>query len=187
MAVSPYAIYVRVEFPAPEGSFSARALSRAKKASFQAMGEAWVREMLPLRFQPGNTSRYTFAPRSDKYVRRKRLLARVVEDGIHVTPRRRRAVLFGGEVPLVFHGDLAKDVTTHHEIKAYPTRCTIRLGSGNLKYLTSRPRRKALVNMAKEIRQVIPDEVRELIRIQAETYFASLAGREGKYIYDTRQ
>ncbi len=175
-----YTVYVRTEYPTAEGIFSSRAEVRARKESFQVMADTWVEKFLPLHFQPGNRERYGFTSRSDEYLERKRNLAKATS-GSDKRATRRRPVQFDGEVDLVFHGDLAKDVTSNYEIKAYPSRATITLGSGALPYLISRPRRDRKVNMANEIRVVTDEEMRELVAIQALTYFTELNRRGGAF------
>lgn len=179
--MSGYTVYIKTESPTPDGVVSQRAEVRARKESFEALGDKWVDEFLPRHFQPGNKERYGFTPRDAQYLERKRKMARrakagPAEDGIHLPKsRQRRAVQYEGEVDLVLHGDLADDVTSNYEVKGFPSRTTIRLGSGRLPYLVQRPRRSRTVNMAKDIFTVTPEELRSLIVAQAAVYFTELA------------
>jgi hypothetical protein len=183
-----FTLYVETEYPTPEGIYSARAESRARKASFGAMGEKWTDDFLHLHFEPGNETRYQFAPRDDKYLEKKKREAQranlsqssAIMAGVRNPVR---PVLFDGMVLLVFHGDLSRDVQKSVVIKAFPTRCTIVMGSGVLPYLVEHPRSEHTVNIANEIRQVIPEEREILHRVAAGVYFRMLEGRSGKYIY----
>lgn len=182
-----YHVYIRVEYPAADGVYSQRARIRAQKASFQAIAEKWVEDMLPKHFEPGNSARYGYTSRSEAYLKAKqRMAARAGRYGN--AKRRSRAVLYGGHVDLVLHGDLARDVTQHNEIKAFPTRATVKLGSGKIPYLVERPRRRRTLNMANEIRVVTREEMKALVSVQAHVYFSHLAehGAEGKYIYQAK-
>ena len=180
-----FTVHVRVEYPTPEGIYSKRAITRAMKACHQAMGDKWVNDFLPLHFQPGNTARYGFVSRTDKYKYRKIQMAQRAEASKKKRSNRLRPVLFDGQVDLVLHGDLRDDVLVNHQVKAFPSRTRITLGSGRLPYLVEKPRRSRTANIANEIRTVIREELRELEQVGARAYFESLAGREGKYIYQT--
>ena len=180
-----FTVHIRVEYPTPEGVFSKRALTRAMKACHQAMGDKWVNDFLPLHFQPGNTARYGYASRTDKYKYRKIQMAQRADAAKKKRKGRLRPIEYDGQLDLVLHGDLRNDVTHNHEVRAFPSRTRITLGSGRLPYLVEKPRRARTANIANEIRTVIREEIRELEQVGARAYFETLAGREGKYIYQT--
>jgi hypothetical protein len=186
----PFKQYIKTEFPTHEGIVSQRAETRARKAYFQALGEHWVQDYLPLHFLPGNEARYRIKPRDEAYLEKKRKQYERAEsansDSIMSGLRSRvRMVLFGGEVPLVLHGDMSQDVQEHIVIKAYPTRCTIEMGSGELPYLGARKGNETVIGMPNEIQQVTPEEAFELTEDASKVYYRKISQAEGRYVYQT--
>lgn len=188
--MSQFTTITQVEYPSTEGMIvSKRAETRARKACFGAMGEKWVEDMLPKHFEPGNTSLYNIAPRDEQYLQKKRDQATRADQYQEAVsrgekPKRRvRPMPFGGEVPLVFYGDLSRNVQQHVQIHAYPTRCTIVMGDGSLPYLVDNPVSKHTKNIADEIRQVTPEETYALTSVGARVYFQAIAEAHGRYIY----
>lgn len=190
----PFKQYIKTEFPTHEGIVSKRAETRARKAYFQSLGEDWVEEYLPLHFQPGNEARYRMKPRDEEYLDKKRKQAERAEfansDSVMSGVRSRvRMVLFGGNVPLVFTGDMSRDVQENVLIKAYPTRCTIEMGSGELPYLGARGSKtwanETVIGMPNEIQQVTAEEAYDLTERAAKVYFQQIKSAEGRYVYES--
>jgi hypothetical protein len=194
----PFKQYIRTEFPTHEGIVSQRAETRARKAYFQCLGEEWVEDYLPLHFLPGNEARYRIQPRDEKYLEKKRQQAERAEHAhsnsvMSGVPSRVRMVLFGGQVPLVFSGDMSQDVQENVVIKAFPTRCTIEMGSGELPYLGARAsdyeghhwNNKTVIGMPDEIQQVTPEEAYDLTERASKVYFAKISEAEGRYVYQS--
>lgn len=123
----------------------ARQLGEASRASNRAMAEVWVQTMLPDHFSPSAHYKYGYAPRSKRYMDRKRKLAA------------RGVVLDGGQTDLVFTGRLRHMLTQIQPlIKSYPSRASaILFGTP---YFTDRPRNPRKPNMGREVTQILPHQ-----------------------------
>lgn len=87
-----------------------REINNVQKEAFKAMGEYWVRHIMPRHFADGAEARYNFAPRSKDHMRRKWFH--------HQTKR-----------PLVYSGQFESEVNNqfNQRIQATSKRVTIRL------------------------------------------------------------
>lgn len=106
-------IQITVKSRPPE--VSKRAWSAATKAGFQAAGKLWHEKFLPDHFKPGAAQRYSYRPRSRKYLEAK------LKAG-----RSGRAV-DGGRTPLVYTGLMRELLLGFPFFRAYPTRVTVRM------------------------------------------------------------
>lgn len=163
-------IQADMEVPDPE-MYSQRAVRRATKAGYLEMALYWVAKELPKRFRPGNILFFKFADRSEKYVKEKMRLARL---NPHKYP-------FEGKVPAVRTGKSGKSMQEGAQVRAYPTRATIKLpGAAWLRKMFTRP---GAPDITAEVLQVPYAERRVLARILMKTVIQNLESRRGKYVY----
>lgn len=126
-----------------------REIGEVTRASNRAMAETWVDHMLPTHFGPNARFIYNFAPRTKRYLIRKRKLAA------------QGKVLDGGTTDLVFSGTMRRMLLNIEPlIRAFPTRATVTMFGPS--YLQERPRDPRRPNMAREIKQVTPSQERIL-------------------------
>jgi len=112
-------------------TLSKRGFDRVMKATYYAVGEYWDRHFVAPHFKLGNRQKYGYEPRSAKYERKKKAMAR---SGF---------VKKQGRVDLVFTGATERTVVRHHPTHAYPTRATVNVAAPS--YIMSRTRtRRAL-------------------------------------------
>jgi len=147
---------------------SARAWNRdIMPKAWEAMGEHWVKTMLPLHFQTIAARRYGYAKRSEKYTRNKL----------------RRG---HGDAPLVYTGRLRELVKHTAQVKGYPSRCTVKFAlpayaPARRNTFTGRDRKgKQRVasrqpDKVKEITTILDYERKELIQVLDAAIQAGLA------------
>jgi len=122
---------------------SVRAWRTIMKEAHVAIGARWHKRMLPLHFKRGARNRYGYAPRKDKYKRRK---ARLERSG--------RIQGFGDQ-DLVYTGLLKRSALGLASIRGFPTRAKIDLTLPSYARVNFMPGRPQLAN---EVLAVTPDE-----------------------------
>ena len=120
----PLVIRVNVAAFGPDEVFTAkgkltRKFARCAKEAYAEMGSLWHDKILPLHFEHGAKHRYGYAPRSQKY--RRRRMARGV----------------AGDTDMVFTGDMRKQMQQFATIRAFPTRATVNVQAPF--YMTLKP------------------------------------------------
>lgn len=146
---------------------SQRARTRALKAATLSMAMLWRKEFLRLHFQPGNATRYGYAPRKPNYLKKKARAGSREKIGKYGRSRASfSGVAGGGVIDLVYRGLLRRRILQGSTVQGYPTRATVTLRGPD--YFTTRPRKPP--NMAREILTII-DRERTVLRYEASTTF----------------
>ena len=126
------------------------------RAAYLDMGEYWHANFLPRHFEPDAAREYGYKRRSSAYKKRKRNAAR----------RNPAKYKKGGDVDLVYTGELEELLESFVTVRAFPTRTTVTMRGP--RYVTLRP------NVSKgspqpdkhaELTAVTRGEVRELVAI----------------------
>lgn len=115
MSATIVGISMTVKKPA---ALSERKFREVARSGFQELAEKWHRDFLGRHFEPTAARRYGYRRRSVKYVARK------------TTPGRdyRRKNIYGSQhVPNVLTGRLRDALTRSVQIRAFPSRATVRL------------------------------------------------------------
>jgi len=128
-----------------------------ERESMVAMATEWSDKYLPRHFNSGAGSRYGYAKRRAKYLRRKRRLG---EAGI--IPR-------GGRADLVFTGQLERMVlASRHNIRGFPSRATVTMKGPS--YFRIRPKNPTHPNLANEVNAIAGNERPRLVAVAANQY-----------------
>ena len=143
----PLVVRVNTKAFGPEEVFTAkgaftRKFARCAKEAYAEMGSLWHAEILPLHFAPGAKHRYGYAPRSQKYRRRRKV----------------RGV--AGDTDVVFTGDMRKQMQQFATIRSFPTRATVNVQAPT--YMTLKPNTFAGSNQ--------PDKFKELSGLTGADY-----------------
>lgn len=139
-----YKITITEERPA---KVSQRRWREINRRAFLTAGQMWHAEMLPEHFKRDARTKYNHQPRKERYLRRKQFLGR--------TGR----VKYGGQVDNVFTGLLEETVRRFAEIRAFPSRASLRMAG--TRYMTLRPRGAQPDKMA-ELKTVTAQEQRTI-------------------------
>jgi hypothetical protein len=121
-------IYITLQVTRPP-DITVRNFRRILRDAHQAMGQKWIKEILPGHFKPGAESKYGYAPRTDRYLNDKREGKKrevSIRQRRRPTEARRRAIE-GGMSPLVYTGTLRRTIKQSAKVRGYPTRATISL------------------------------------------------------------
>jgi hypothetical protein len=121
------------------------------------MATEWSNKYLPKHFNSGASSRYGYAKRRAKYLRRKRRLG---DAGI--LPR-------GGRADLVFTGAMEREImASRHNIRGFPSRATVTMKGPH--YFRIRPKNPNHPNLANEVNAVAPTERSQLVKVASRAY-----------------
>ena len=126
----------------------------------QEVGDYWHRKMLGRHWASGASAKYFYAQRSAKYLKAK------------IKAAKSGAALAGGRVPLLFSGVLRSSLKAWVQIKAFPSRVTVRMIGP--KYVSMTPKKVGHPNMGKEITTVTEDERLELTKLFVESMKRSM-------------
>jgi hypothetical protein len=127
----------------------------------------WHRRMLPNHFTTSSKYTYGHKPRTARWNKRKRFLARF----------RPNLVKKAGIVDNVFSGQLENAARKNISLTAYPNRCTLTMQGP--KYMTFRPRHNQ-PDKGEETTKVIPREMKTLGGVYDRAYTAKIEKVQGR-------
>lgn len=147
---------------------SKRAWDRARTRAHADQGSHWHQHLLPKHFQPDAKTRYQHKPRTEKYIKRKKRLAKIGK------------VKYGGEVDNVATGFMERILTSSASIRAYPSRVTV--GMPGPRYINMRPHKSNQPDKAAEIIRVTDAEAKELEKVLDDSLIRSIDKERSKGI-----
>ncbi len=160
----------------PDAQKTKRAFERILKAVNDAMGEYWHKNILPRHFKKGAQDRYGYQERTESYLKRKaRRFGRSTEQWESMR-----------DFPLAFSGNLRRRITRFKQVRAFPTRFTVRMFGPF--YVGGRPKPRSVggsrvtsPNMAEEITTLLDSE-REELRQHAEKMLPIVVSQESRRV-----
>lgn len=160
----------------PDAKKTERAFSRILKAVNEAMAEYWHKNILPRHFKKGAQDRYGYQERTEQYLRRKaRRFGRSPEQWESMR-----------DFPLAFSGNLRRRITRFAQVKAFPTRFTVKMFGPF--YVGGKPKSRAAgggrvtsPNMEAEITTLLDSE-REELRQHAEKMIPIIVSQESRRV-----
>lgn len=141
----PLAVFIKIKEKRPL-DITVREWPKILRESHEEMGHYWHEKVFPRHFAPGAERVYQYRGRTKKYLDYKQKTGH-------------------GSIFLVWSGLLRHRLTRGANIQGFPSRVTVRMKAGDIKYIPLRPRTAKQPPLHEEVTRITKNERKELAAV----------------------